>query len=98
MYVVDLNNQCHKARNLTMTVHTAWDVMGYTERQSTRLDGLNVEKEAAILKEYPPLYTPSTALDCPLIVMDRHGKILLWYLCGCLTIERHVGFINNIWY
>jgi hypothetical protein len=77
--------------DIAIAVSTKWDAVRYTDRQGTRMDGMNQAKEADLLKEYPPIYEPSHLLTEPAIVIDMHGRILLWFLKDCLTTDRHVS-------
>jgi hypothetical protein len=41
-------------------------------------------------KKYPPISTPATMYQHPLVVQDVHGRILLWYLPDVLSKSRQV--------
>src|SRR5882762_1931600 len=41
-------------------------------------------------KKYPPISTPATTYQRPLVVQDVHGQILLWYLPNVLSKSRQV--------
>lgn len=71
-----------------------WDAVRYSDRLTSRPTGRNEDKESEIQAAYPPPANASNALfSSPMIITDKHGVILGWYLPGLLTPFRQVGFL-----
>jgi hypothetical protein len=43
-----------------------------------------------LMAKYPP-FDPTIVLTRPSIVVDRHNRVMLWYLPGIITPERQVS-------
>ena len=43
------------------------------------------------MKRFPPITDQLEVYDQPMIVTDRHGQIILWYIPEVLSISRQVS-------
>jgi hypothetical protein len=69
-----------------------WDAERYALRLNPRQDGMNKEMEAGLSKNYRPLFQHNRFLSEPMIIVDVHGNILVWYLPGILTTGRQASY------
>ena len=68
-----------------------WSADEYAQSLSPRCTGQNMKVESRLLQEFPPLFTPTRLETEPCIIIDKDGRILLWYLPGILTKKRVVS-------
>ena len=75
----------------------AWDAQRYDASLPKKPMGRNEADEERMKKRYPinEDYNDQP-INEPAIVVDRHGKILVWYLPGALSKARQVWFQSRI--
>ena len=54
---------------------------------------IGADMEAKLKARFPPLTHDSTLHIIPGIVVDKFGKVLVWYLPGILQPARQVSFV-----
>lgn len=71
------------------TVVMAWSAEEYRNSLSSRPTGQNEAVEAKQEAKFHPL-TNMPLLERPAVVVDRDGKIILWYVPNIMTKVRQV--------
>jgi len=75
----------------------AWDAQRYDASLPKKPTGRNEADEERMKKRYPVNEEYNDRpINEPAIVVDRHGKILVWYLPGALSKIRQVWFQSRI--
>lgn len=82
-------------------VKLSWDMEDYCRELTPRQNGQNITKEAILEKKFPPAFqkSPVTGLypyeTRPATVVDKSGKIALWYLPNVLTSKQQVSILDR---
>lgn len=75
-----------------------WDAQRYAHRTGEKPSGLNVAQEKALLERFPPEPWNGVYQSEPMVVLDMHDRVILWYLPGMLTPEWQVGPSPRMFY
>ncbi|KIM43470.1 hypothetical protein M413DRAFT_9523 [Hebeloma cylindrosporum] len=76
------------ARAFGNRVSTGWDAHDYVGQLSPRNTGQNPAVEANLRKEFPPIHEKLREYNTPLLVTDKNGNALTWYLPGAVSRSR----------
>ena len=73
------------------TVTAPWDAEEYGEAIGIQNSGMNLQREAALMEMFPPIFNHVTFLYKPAIIVDKADHIICWYLPCLLGPEYRVS-------
>ncbi|KJA15668.1 hypothetical protein HYPSUDRAFT_148770, partial [Hypholoma sublateritium FD-334 SS-4] len=58
--------------------------------------GVNKAVEDALMKKFPPVYSPAVLRREPCIITDQDGNIMLWYLPRAIALSTSIQGFDNL--
>ena len=55
------------------------------------MKGMGKKHREAMRKDFPPQTPTPEVYTTPLVIVDRHGKMISWYLPQVISMQRQVG-------
>jgi len=81
----------HRYISLTPDLErTSWDARRYSDKVGMRNAGQNANSESLLQTSFPPIHEPAKYEIKPMVIINKFGSILLWYLPGILSNNRQV--------
>lgn len=75
-----------------MSVTLNFDMARYADALQAMEKGTKMEHEAYLLMKYPP--DMQILLDRPVVVLDKYGIIVMWYLPGAIDPAIKVSAVD----
>ncbi|KAJ3506421.1 hypothetical protein NLJ89_g6879 [Agrocybe chaxingu] len=98
---LDLLSDCNRMARVITDAYdnqekTSWSVHDYAQELKTKANGMNDAVEEALKKKFPPMNKHMTLSSSPLLITDKDGFVLVWYLPEALSPTRKKKMWNML--